>query len=120
MAIATINPATGETIKTFEALTEQEIDARLDRASAAFRAYRTTSVEQRAGWLRAAADVLDADTDRVAELMTLEMGKTLTAAKAEATKCAKALRYYAEHGPAMLADTPADASAVDAEQAYVA
>jgi succinate-semialdehyde dehydrogenase/glutarate-semialdehyde dehydrogenase len=120
MAIATINPATGETIKTFEALTEQEIDARLDRASAAFRAYPTTSVEQRAGWLRAAADVLDADTDRVAELMTLEMGKTLTAAKAEATKCAKALRYYAEHGPAMLADTPADASAVGAEQAYVA
>jgi succinate-semialdehyde dehydrogenase / glutarate-semialdehyde dehydrogenase len=120
MAIATINPTTGETIKTFEALTEQEIDARLDRASRAFRSYRATSVEQRAAWLRAAAEVLDADTDRVAELMTLEMGKTLASAKAEVGKCAKALRYFADNGPAMLKDTPADARAVGAEQAYVA
>ena len=120
MPIATINPTTGETVKTFDALGEAEIDARLERAAQAFRSYRRTTVADRAGWLRAAADVLDADTDQVAALMTLEMGKTLKSAKAEAAKCAKALRYFAEHGPAYLADTPADAEATGAEQAYVA
>jgi len=119
MAIATINPATGETVKTFDALSDAEIDERLERASKAFRSYRRTTVEQRVGWLRAAADVLDGELDRVAEMMTLEMGKTLASAKAEAAKCAKALRWFAEHGPAMLEPTDADAAAVGADKAYV-
>jgi succinate-semialdehyde dehydrogenase / glutarate-semialdehyde dehydrogenase len=63
--------------------------------------------------------VLDADTDSVAELMTIEMGKTLASAKAEAAKCAKALRWYAEHGPAMLEPERKDAGAVGATEAYV-
>ncbi len=120
MAIATVNPATGETLKTFEALTEVEIDDRIARAAAAFEGYRLTTVDERAGWLRAAADVLDEDTDRVAELMTTEMGKTLAAAKAEVGKCAKGLRYYADHGAEFLARRPADAGAVGATEAYVA
>lgn len=120
MPIATINPTTGETVETFEALSDAELSDRLERAAQAFRAYRRTGVEQRAGWLRAAADVLDADVDEVATLMTLEMGKTYASAKAEAAKCAKALRYYAEHGPGYLESTPADAAAVGAERAYVA
>jgi succinate-semialdehyde dehydrogenase/glutarate-semialdehyde dehydrogenase len=119
MAIATINPATGELVRSFDALTDEQIEDRLARASAAFRAYRRTGVEERAGWLRAAADVLDDDLDRIGALMTLEMGKTLAAAKAEAAKCAKALRYFAEHGPAFLRDSPADAEAVGATRAYV-
>ncbi|MDT4894831.1 MAG: succinate-semialdehyde dehydrogenase / glutarate-semialdehyde dehydrogenase [Pseudonocardiales bacterium] len=120
MAIATINPTTGETIKTFDALTGAELDDKLERASAAFRSYRLTSAEDRVGWLNAAADVLERDVDEVGELMTLEMGKTLAAAKAEAQKCAKALRYYAKHGPAFLDPTPADAGAVGAERAFIA
>ena len=120
MAIATINPATGETVRTFEALSGAEVEDRLERAAVAARGYRRTTVAQRAGWLRAAADVLDADLDAVARLMTLEMGKTLAAAKTEAAKCATALRYYAEHGPAFLEPTPADADAVGASDAYVA
>jgi succinate-semialdehyde dehydrogenase/glutarate-semialdehyde dehydrogenase len=119
MAIATINPATGELVKSFDALSPDELDARLERAAQAFRTYRRTDVQDRVGWLRAAADVLDADNERVAAMMTLEMGKTLSAARAEATKCAKALRYYAEHGPAMLEATQVDAAAVAAERAYV-
>ncbi len=119
MPIATINPTTGETVATFDALTDAQLQDRLERASTAFRSYRRTSTADRAGWLRAAADVLEADTDRVAALMTLEMGKTLTAAKAEASKCAKALRYFADKGPAYLADTPADAEAVGAQKAFV-
>ncbi|WP_369138511.1 NADP-dependent succinic semialdehyde dehydrogenase [Modestobacter versicolor] len=119
MAIATTNPATGEVLKTYEPLTDEALEERVARAAAAFRSYRLTSVEDRVGWLRAAADVLDADTDVVAELMTTEMGKTLASAKAEVAKCATALRYYADHGPAMLEPQHLDADAVGARQAYV-
>ncbi|MGY1857701.1 NADP-dependent succinic semialdehyde dehydrogenase [Modestobacter sp. SYSU DS0290] len=119
MAIATINPTTGETLKTYEPLSDEALEEKIGRAAAAFRSYRLSSVEDRVRWLRAAADVLDADTDAVAELMTTEMGKTLASAKAEVGKCAKALRYYAEHGPAMLEPQQLDSDAVGAEQAYV-
>jgi succinate-semialdehyde dehydrogenase / glutarate-semialdehyde dehydrogenase len=119
MAIATINPATGETLKTYEPLSDQALEEKIARAAAAWRSYRLTSVDERVGWLRAAADVLDADTDGVAELMVTEMGKTLAAAKAEVGKCAKALRYYAEHGPAFLEPEKKDAGAVGAQDAYV-
>jgi succinate-semialdehyde dehydrogenase/glutarate-semialdehyde dehydrogenase len=119
MAIATINPTTGETVKTFEPLAEAELDDRLARAAAAFDGYRRTTFAQRADWLRSAADVLDADRDDVAALMTTEMGKTLAAARAEVTKCATACRFYAENAAAMLADAPVDAAAVSASRAYV-
>jgi len=119
MAIATINPATGETLKTFEPLSEAALEEKIAAAADAWKSYRLTTPEQRVGWLRAAADVLDADTDAVAELMTTEMGKTLASAKAEVGKCAKALRYYAEHGPAMLEPERKDAGAVNAQDAYV-
>ncbi|MCF6745509.1 NADP-dependent succinic semialdehyde dehydrogenase [Blastococcus sp. KM273128] len=119
MAIATINPATGETLKTYEPLTDEALEDRIARAAQAFARYRLTTPQERAGWLSAAADVLDDDIDAVAELMTTEMGKTLASAKAEVGKCAKALRWYAEHGPALLEPEPKDAAAVGAEQAYV-
>jgi len=119
MAIATINPATGETLKTYEPLTDEALEERIARAARAWQSYRLTSVEDRVGWLRAAADVLDADTDQVAELMVTEMGKTLAAAKAEAGKCAKGLRFYADKGPGYLEPVRADAKAVGAEDAYV-
>jgi succinate-semialdehyde dehydrogenase/glutarate-semialdehyde dehydrogenase len=119
MAIATVNPVTGETLRTFEPLTDEELEQKLARAAAAWDGYRRTTPDQRAGWLRAAADVLDADTESVATLMTTEMGKTLASAKAEVGKCAKGLRWYAEHGPRFLEPQPCDAGAVGAEAAYV-
>jgi succinate-semialdehyde dehydrogenase/glutarate-semialdehyde dehydrogenase len=118
MAIATTDPRTGAVVQTFDALTDAELEDRLARASAAAATYRLTTYEERAGWLRAAADVLDARTDEVAALMTLEMGKTLRAAKAEVAKCAAGCRYYAEHGAAFLADEPVEAAEVSASQAY--
>jgi len=120
MGIATINPATGELVKDFDPLTDEQLEDKLGRAARAFREYRLTGADERAGWLRAAAGVLDEDGDHIAEVMTLEMGKTLVAAKAEAAKCAKALRYFADHGPEYLAETPADAGAVGADRAFVA
>jgi succinate-semialdehyde dehydrogenase / glutarate-semialdehyde dehydrogenase len=116
--IATINPATGETIKTFEAADSSEVAARIARAHERWLTYRNTSFEQRATWLRAAADLLDAEADDTARLMTTEMGKTLASAAAEVHKCAKGMRYYAEHSEALLADEPAEASKVGAVQAY--
>ncbi|MBN1092955.1 NADP-dependent succinic semialdehyde dehydrogenase [Blastococcus sp. TML/M2B] len=119
MAIATTNPTTGETLRTFEPLSDDALEDKLARAAAAAATYRRTTPAQRTEWLRDAADVLDADTDAVAELMTTEMGKTLASAKAEVGKCAAALRWYAEHGPALLEPQPCDADAVGATQAYV-
>jgi len=118
MAIATVNPATGETIKAFDALSVEELDAKLARADAAFQSYRLTTFAQRAEWMQAAADILEKEADGIAAVMTTEMGKTLKAAKAEALKCAKACRFYAENAEAFLADEPADAGAVNAKKAY--
>ncbi len=118
MTIATINPATGETVKTFEALTPAELDARLGAAAAAFGGYRRTDFESRARWMRAAAELLERDEAEVAAMMTEEMGKTLAAARAEVSKCAAACRYYAAHAEEFLRDEEADASAVAAEQAF--
>ncbi|REM93009.1 aldehyde dehydrogenase family protein, partial [Mycobacterium tuberculosis] len=95
--IATINPATGETVKTFTAATDDEVDAAIARAHRRFADYRQTSFAQRARWANATADLLEAEADQAAAMMTLEMGKTLAAAKAEALKCAKGFRYYAEN-----------------------
>jgi succinate-semialdehyde dehydrogenase/glutarate-semialdehyde dehydrogenase len=119
MAIATINPATGETLKTYEPLSDEALEDKIARAAAAWADYRLTTPEQRVGWLSAAAAVLDEDVDTVAELMVTEMGKTLASAKAEVGKCATALRWYAEHGPALLEPRKYDADAVGAQEAYV-
>jgi succinate-semialdehyde dehydrogenase/glutarate-semialdehyde dehydrogenase len=118
MAIATVNPATGETIKTFDSLSVEELDAKLARADEAFQRYRLTTFAERAGWMRAAGDILDKEADAIAAVMTTEMGKTLKAAKAEALKCAKACRFYAEHAEAFLADEPVDPGAVGAKKAF--
>ena len=118
MAIATTNPATGEVVKSFDPMSEQEIEARLAKASSGFDLLRRATFTERARWMRGAADILDADIDDVARTMTLEMGKTFAAAKAEVSKCAKACRFYAEKAETMLADEPADASSVGAVRAY--
>jgi succinate-semialdehyde dehydrogenase / glutarate-semialdehyde dehydrogenase len=118
MTIATINPTTGETVETFTPATDAEIDTALAHAHDRFVDYRHTSFAQRARWARGTADLLEAEAEQVAAMMTLEMGKTLTSAKAEALKCAKGFRYYAEHAEAMLADEPADAAAVGASKAF--
>jgi succinate-semialdehyde dehydrogenase/glutarate-semialdehyde dehydrogenase len=119
MAIATINPATGETVRTFDEMTEAEVERRLAAAAAAAVSYRLTSFEDRAGWMVGAAGILDADQDVIAAMMTTEMGKTLRSARQEVAKCAAACRYYARHAAEFLADEPADAAAVGADRAYI-
>ncbi|GGS51241.1 NADP-dependent succinic semialdehyde dehydrogenase [Streptomyces parvus] len=122
MPIATVNPANGELIRSFEALGEDETERRITAAAETFRQYRTTPFEQRAAWLNRAADLLDEDRDTIARTMTLEMGKPVTAARAEAAKCAKAMRWYADRAEGLLADEhpdPADVADSGASRALV-
>jgi succinate-semialdehyde dehydrogenase/glutarate-semialdehyde dehydrogenase len=119
VAIATINPATGETVKTYDEMSEADVERCLAAAAAVHESYRLTSFAERAGWMRAAASILDTEQDQIAAMMTTEMGKTLAAAKQEVAKCATACRYYADHAEQFLADEPADASGVGAADAYV-
>jgi succinate-semialdehyde dehydrogenase/glutarate-semialdehyde dehydrogenase len=106
--IATVNPATGEIVAKFDSLTESQLDEKLARAAEAFRAYRHTTLAERAVWMRRAAEILETEQDALARIMTLEMGKPLKAARAEALKCATACRYYVEHAARLLADELVD------------
>jgi len=104
MAIATINPATGEVVKRFDALTDAQVDEKIGRAAKAFPSFRQTSLADRSRWMVRAAEILEAEKQVIGWLMTLEMGKTLASAIAEAEKCAGTCRYYADHAPAFIAD----------------
>ena len=104
MPIATINPATGETVRTFEPLSDAEVDAKIQMAFDAFQAHRRTSFADRATKMYAAADILESEKDRWARIMTMEMGKTLKSAGEEVLKCAWVCRYYADNAEKLLAD----------------
>src|SRR5579863_3276706 len=111
MAIATINPATGETLQTFQPLSSAEIEQKLQLAITTFRAERKTSFAERGRRMLKAADILERDKEQFAKLMTLEMGKTYKSAVAEAVKCTTACRYYAENAEKILADEVIDTGA---------
>src|SRR5579871_2074918 len=119
MAIAIINPATGETIRTFQALTDAQVDQKIQKATETFQTFRKLSFAERGKMMNRAAEVLESEKEVLAKLMTTEMGKTYRSAIDEAVKCAWACRYYAEHGEKFLADevveTPASRSYVHYE-----
>src|SRR6478672_8465819 len=116
MGIATINPATGETLNTFDPLTDAEIAEKVNQAQQAFEQYRQIPLQQRSAWMYQAAEILEGDREKFAKIMTLEMGKPLKGAIAEAEKCAAVCRYYAEHAAEFLADVPA---LTDASHSFV-
>src|ERR1700690_137836 len=96
-----------------------DVERALAAAAAAAASYPLTGFDDRAEWMRRAAGILDSEQDQIAGMMTAEMGKTLVAARQEVAKCASACRYYADHAAGFLADEPADAGAVGAQDAYV-
>ena len=104
MAIATINPSTGQLIKSFESLNAAEIEAKLQRAAEAFQSYRKTSFADRTRWMLKAAAILEPEKEAYAKVMTTEMGKTFRSAVDEVAKCAWVCRYYAENAERFLAD----------------
>ena len=111
MAIATTNPATGEVLKTFPALSASQIEAKLALAAETFTTFKKLSFAARGAMMNKAADLLDAEKEAIAKLMTLEMGKTFKSAVDEAVKCAWACRYYAEKAEKFLADEIVDTGA---------
>jgi succinate-semialdehyde dehydrogenase/glutarate-semialdehyde dehydrogenase len=117
MPIATVSPATGQRLQTFDPLTADEIETRVAKAYRAFQEWRRTPLDRRIAVVRRAGELLDERRDEYGRLMTLEMGKLLSAARDEAAKCALACRYYADEGPRILADEPI---VTDGERGYVA
>ena len=107
----TRDPATGEPLATYDALTPEALDRALDASAEAFRAHRQRPLADRAALLQRAAELLARDRERHAALMTREMGKPLAQARAEVDKCAWLCRFYAQHGPAWLADERAETEA---------
>ncbi|MDQ6652401.1 MAG: NAD-dependent succinate-semialdehyde dehydrogenase [Acidobacteriota bacterium] len=116
MPIASINPANGETVKTFEPLNAEQIDEKLQRAEACFRSYRRATFAERESKMLRAAEILESEKDTLARLMTSEMGKPLKAAMGEIEKCALVCRYYAETAKHHLADKIVE---TDAAKSYV-
>jgi succinate-semialdehyde dehydrogenase/glutarate-semialdehyde dehydrogenase len=104
MTIATINPATGETLRTFQPLSDAELEARLQCAADTYRSYRRTPLADRKRMLLRAAEILESEKDAFGKLMVLEMGKPIKAGVEEAAKCALGCRYYAENAERFLAD----------------
>jgi succinate-semialdehyde dehydrogenase/glutarate-semialdehyde dehydrogenase len=116
MAIATTNPATGQLVKTFEPLTDAQIEAKLRLGAATFPEFRKLSFAERAVMMNKAAGILESDKEDLGRLMTLEMGKTFRSAVDEAVKCAWACRYYADNAESFLAD---EEVATNAKRSYV-
>jgi len=114
MAIASINPATGQVLKTFEPLSDAQIEKKLQLAADTFSKFRKLSFSERARMMARAGEILEVEKEALGRLMTTEMGKTLKSAVAEAAKCAWVCRYYAENAERFLADevveTPAKKS----------
>src|SRR5207248_360261 len=111
MAIASINPATGEKVKEFAPFDDAEIEKRLKSAENAFRKYRRTAFSQRSELLEATAELLLQEKERLAEIITLEMGKLFPASVEEILKCAHACRFYAENAERFLEDETAQTNA---------
>ena len=103
MTYQTINPYTGETLASFPDATDDEVRAAIAAAHEAFLAWQQTSFAERGRILQTAADILRRDSDSYARLLTLEMGKLFSEAKAEVELSAKILEYYTRHAEALLA-----------------
>lgn len=111
MTLRSINPATGETMNSYEPHTAAQVDSALALAALAFRHHRQTSLEERGALLNKAADLLEANKQKWAELLTAEVGKTLKSATGEVEKCALTCRHYAAHAADYLADEAMTSSA---------
>ncbi|MCX6502489.1 MAG: NADP-dependent succinic semialdehyde dehydrogenase [Microbacterium sp.] len=118
MPIATVNPFTGQTEQEFEAHDDAEVERRIAATHAAYTELRATTFAQRAEWMRAAAQLLEDDVEMLGRMITIEMGRPIAGARAEILKCAKGLRFYADHAEEFLApEQLADPSSVGASAA---
>lgn len=115
-AFQSINPATGETIATYEATPPEVVERSLKTANKAFEAWRQASFKERAQVLKAVAAQLRKDQKMLAELATREMGKPIQQSMDEVAKCARTFEFYAKEGAKMLQD---EVVATDAKKSFV-
>lgn len=116
MSIATVNPTTGEEVRRFEELTAEALESKVALAEETFQSWRKTSFAERSEKMLRAAELLTSEKEKWGRLMTLEMGKPINAAIAEAEKCAWVCRYYAEQAAVFLADEVVE---TDASRSYI-
>src|ERR1700722_9235542 len=116
MPIESINPANGELLRSFDALSDDALQQKIAVAAEAAKSYPATSLDDRALWMRKLAVLIEQESDELAALMTQEMGKPIAAARAEAMKCALGCRYYAENAARIL--TP-EVIRTEASRSYV-
>jgi succinate-semialdehyde dehydrogenase/glutarate-semialdehyde dehydrogenase len=108
MPISTIDPTTGAVVQVFEPHDADEVERRIARATSAAALLRRTTFEDRATWMRAAAQLLEAEVDDAAAMITAEMGKPIGQSRGEVLKCARTMRFYADRAGGFLADEPLD------------
>ena len=116
MAIQSINPATGEVLREFDALSNAAAESRIALSHRAWREYRSTPMQLRVMWMRKLAGILEQEADDFAALIALEMGKPLRAARDEVSKCALTCRFYAENAARIIAE---ENIRTDARRSYV-
>jgi len=116
MAIRSVNPATGETIESYDELPREQAARIVDQAHDAFLAWRETPYDERAELMRTVSRVLRDQIESHAELMALEMGKPLREGRSEIEKCAWVCEFYADHAASFLAQEPI---ATDAHRSFV-
>ena len=117
-AITSVNPATGKPIRSFDLQDDAAVDAALEAAARAQRAWRRVPVGERVALLTRMAAALRAGKARYAEMIVREMGKPVAEAEAEIEKCAYNCDFYAEHAPAYLADEPVASNASESVVAF--
>ncbi len=102
--IATVNPATGELLQSFEPYDSTVVEKRLALAGAAAAEWAKSSFEERSRLLVTVAELVEGELPAIAHVVTTEMGKPFAQAKGEAAKCASGFRWFAEHAESMLTD----------------
>jgi succinate-semialdehyde dehydrogenase/glutarate-semialdehyde dehydrogenase len=112
----TIDPKTGELVEEFPYTTDHDADVALFHAVSAQAEWALTSFEHRAELFEAMGDHLEDFAAMYADVLTLEMGKPLSQARAEVEKCAWVCRYFAHHAAEFLADQPVE---TDASRSWV-
>jgi len=111
-----INPANGVVLRQYEALSDQDLNHKVATATEAFASWRKTAYAERGAILRRCADILEHESAVWGETISLEMGKPITQAIAEARKCAYGCRYFAQNAETLLRDQP---TPTDASKSYV-
>ena len=115
MKVTTINPATEQTLEEYEAMASDDINNVVQKAKQSFQEWRN-NMQKRAAFLYNVAHLFRKDKERLAKVITLEMGKAIKEARSEVDKYAWVMEYYADYGGNFIAD---EATNTDARKSFI-